>query len=302
LYDIVDDTPVQLCPRPITPDERVFDTGLVYGAVVEDPKDGLKSVLNRPEFEGLTSGILAFSLSQALDYALELFARDERVRIKDPMASNSEGQHIAETLEDVERIVLAYPNLAETGLMLMPHLARVDNRYTVGRLDLGPHGSYDYMGHEVETVDDHGHIVFGGGDIAVARTEDVLALEAARRRLGIAPQVLAMGRVALRRFAGIAAIAGRVSFDILTGVTDGGRQLTEVVDMTARVGGHDPLKVELIRASQAGNVRVAYGSGRLHYAQPGEILRVPRAGKNVYIDTPTLVSTTEITDITGDVL
>ncbi len=134
LAPVAGDTDVQLCSRAITSDERLFDA--TYGCVVADPADGLKSVLYRPEFGAHADGIVTQSPAEARAYATELLQRGDRIRVKDPAQSDGDGQFVVAGFEELDAIT-DHPLLRTTGLVLMPEIARITGRFSIGRINLG---------------------------------------------------------------------------------------------------------------------------------------------------------------------
>ena len=292
LQDVVGDTNVQLLPTAVTEANIIVDRNngdLVYGCIVENPNDAYKSAFfNGNEF---AAGVVAFDVDSAMRYASQQLRAGNTVRIKDPRQSDGDGQIAATTIEDVADFVANYDDLAKTGLVLMPDMLILD-RFSAGVIDLGQHGEYRYYGREHVTPHE-GREVFGGGDLAVARTLDHDRLHtAAEQKLYIPPEVRVLADAAIGFYRKQVKHAGRVSVDVLEGITNNGRKLTTVVDVTPRVGGHTPTEALAIRALNQTKADVAHASGRLLY-NPAE---TPKTGTN-FVDTPSLVINAAVTGV-----
>ncbi len=292
LKTIVDDTNVQLCPRAITPGERVFgdeDEAIIYGCIVDDLRDGYKTALyTGNEF---TEGIAAYSVDEALRYASQVLEDGNKVRIKDPRHSNGSGQQVAETIEEVTSIVRGYDDLQHGGLVLMPDLEQIFNRYSAGRIDLKQHGTYDYYGYE-DVVNHEGHEVFGGGEILLARHANKPNLEAAADRHDIPSAVRKLANKALDLYAKQVVHMGRASVDVVDGVTHNGSRLLTVIDVTPRVGGHtaaETLAIASLKASGDPD-QVVRAHGRLQYNPTP----TTDSEGTKFVDTPSLVITASV--------
>ncbi len=292
LEPVVGDTDVQLCPRAITPDEAVVDRrggGLVYGCVVNTERDGLKTALySGHEF---ATGIAAYSLDEALRYANQLLHQGNLVRIKDPRHSDGDGQSVASSLEEVANIVDGYGPLAQTGLVLMPDMESVLDRYTAGRINLGQHGAYRYYGHEY-AMPHEGRSVFGGGDIVLGRDSARPHLEEVAEQSGVPQHIRRLADAALSFYQRQIVYMGRASVDVIRGITHNGSELTTVVDQTPRVGGHTAAETLGIAALRSERARAAKASGRLLYSPAS----TPHSGTN-FVDTPTLVINAVVTEV-----
>lgn len=282
------DADIQLVPRAITEDERLFgDNGLVYGCVVRKIEDGYKSVLYDGTLGRYSYGEVARSPEEAGALAIDEAKKGNRLRLKDPLESDAQGQYVAASYEEAVEIFI---EADRDVLVAMPHMVQIDGRYSVGRIDLGEYGTFGYIGREVTTQND-GQEVYGGCDIALAHHPLITVGSEAGRKLEIPDFVVAMGLYAINRYHGVATHIGRVSFDVLSGYTDNGQHLADVVDITPRVGGTTPAEVLAIEHLRSSNELQAYARSVLVY-DPTE---KPITGTN-FIDTPTLLVNAGVID------
>ncbi len=215
--------------------------------------------------------------------------------MKDPRASDGRGQSIADTPEEVAALFDDTATLESTGLVVMPHIAAVTDRYSIGHIRLGPFGTYTYLGRE-HIIDHDNNSVYAGADLAVMPSDEAAALEHAAQTLEVPPKIIYLAQQALQHFEALAVYDGRVSVDILCGRSDNGQLLSAVVDITPRVGNNTPPEVEAIKAlcEQGTGQHVAYASGQLYYISK-ETPAISKAAR--YIDTESLVSTAVVTDV-----
>ena len=270
---------MQLCPRAITPDEVVVD-GRVYGCVVSDLTAGYKSVL----YKANNIGIATQSDQEALDYVKESLEAGNRVRMKDPRESDGMGQSVVETTEKAEAVLESFDALTTTGIVLMPHIARITDRLSFGHINFNGAGSFQYVGREEVLRRDECE-VFAGADIALTYG-DKLHNERAMHQLDIDPLAREVAQRAIAHFKNQTLHSDRVSVDVLSGYTDNGTKITAAVDVTPRVGGNTPAEVLAIQALTTQSAGVAYASGRLVYSpEPG----VCPEGATTFVDTDTLL-------------
>jgi len=272
---------VQLCPKAIMPDEVVVgEHDVVYGAVVQKPADGLKSVLYA---ESGDRGGMAYSAAEAVNLAQGFLAQGERVRIKDPAESDGRGQHTVDGESGVAAIAGTYPGIAEHGLVIMPHLEIADDgRFSVGMVDFGPGGAGIRIAREFTTTHPDGSQVRGGGELAMVRSGDEEALTIASQELGVPERVISAGLEAIERYLKIAKRVGCVSVDVISGKTDSGRDLTLVVDITPRVNGFSGEEVLAMRElAQNPDAQVVFAHDHLSYnanrrtqINPGDLVLV----------------------------
>lgn len=289
LGPVVEDIPTQLCSRAITLEEQLYPDGLTYGCVVDSPDSGLKTVIYDHDKE---NGLHTRSLEVAVSYAETILQSGERVRIKDPSESDGNGQYsissISELVETLEKMGV----LSEYGVVIMPHLDDIQDRFTTGYINLGHLKRFSYIGREyVQTHQDRE--VFIGGDIGIYKTGDKAGEKVVIDKLHIPQSVARLSELALRQSILSMHHAGRVSVDTIVGKTDTGRSLTAVVDLTPRVGGHTPAEVLGIAALSSSSSRIAFATGRLHYVPKEDDII---AGER-FVDTDSLVIAAKVNDV-----
>lgn len=290
LEPVVDGTDIQLCPRAIAPEEQLFADGIVYGCVVEQPQDGYKSAL----YTTGNAGIHARFYEQAGVYADQIFEQGNRVRVKHPDQLNGHGQYTVESIDELYTQLDSYDQFDSNGIVLMPHLTHIDDRFSAGRINLGTSGNYEYIGRELMGIHD-GEETFIGGDLIVARHDARLQLDKAAEKHTIPATVRRLARRTLDAYAAQVIHAGRYSVDIISGTTDNGQRLIAATDITPRVGGHTPTESMAIAALHENDATVAFASGRLHY-DPSE--RITPSGVR-FIDTPSLIMSAEVQEVRG---
>lgn len=322
------DTDVQLCPRAIYENERIVGPeGIIYGAMVKKKRHGYKTVLYNSDMGISSTGRLAHSINAAFSYADQQLRMGNRVRLKDAKESDGQGQYTAGSEEEVleyatilfktnqddyayrepsfvdemhstpddlrrlSRQLRIDAEAAATGVVIMPHLEEITDQFTIGMIDLGRAGQFRYAGRETTVVHD-GQAVYGGSEIGLARVEDIGVFTDVSRHFEIPKLALALGENAIERYEELALAVGRVSFDVIVGRTRNDTKLTEVVDVTPRVGGVTPAEVLAIRELASGTSGVMYARSRLLY-NPRQR---PTNGTN-FVDTPTLIINAEVTSV-----
>lgn len=288
---VVGDSSTQLCSRAITKDEVAFDDGIVYGCVVTTPEDGLKTILYQDN--NANTGKLVHDFSGAYTYLEHTLENGQRIRLKDPRESDGAGQFTIGSVDELDNAISSLQGIPSSGLIVMPHMQTIVDRYAFGEINLSDHGSFDYVGREY-VLDHEGRETFGGGDIAVTRRGDLRAQREAHQALAIPPRVYELARRALSLTGPKMLHAGRFSVDILDGIADNGHRFVETSDFTPRVGGHTPAEVLAIDALKRTSSRLAMASTRLQYNPSGGT----RTGV-AFVDTPTLLATAEVTDVKG---
>jgi len=295
LNELVGETNLQLCPRAILDAERYFDdsSALIYGCVVDRLEDGEKSALYLAD-DDHCNGTVVWQTECGLDYAQQIIQAGNQVRLKDPRESDGRGQVTASTLQEVKAALQDHPSLETNGMVVMPHLVEVTDRVSIGRIRLGPLGTYAYIGREFVTRRNESD-VYAGADLAVVNNATTEGLKTAADQLGIDPKSIDLARGALLGFEKLALHVGRVSVDILSGRVDNGDTILTVVDLTPRIGNNTPPEVEAIKALRDNGAQghVAHVRCRLHYDPTDSN---PPAGVR-YIDTNSLIATTTVTDL-----
>ena len=286
LKEVVGDSNVQLCPRAITPDEQIFPeaTSCVYGVVVREKKDGYKSILYTDNF-GHRHGITTSNPEDAVTYVTSQIRKGNRVRMKDPRESDSQGQHTVESVDQMMPIFEEIVKNTELGCVFMPYLPVIRERISVGRIVLGQFGAYTYFGREETTLRDN-TVVYGGTELGLFRSNMSEAEISVRKHFGIPPKLTDLGKTALDRYSRVAISIGRVSVDVIEGITDSGETICDVIDLTPRAGGTTPAEILAIREIHQGKDSPCYASSKLIY-NPNLNTR-PKSGIN-FIDTDTLI-------------
>ena len=291
LEPVVGETDVQLCPRAIVPEEKIFHEkdSIVYGAVVDQLDAGYKSALYNGSAGHNTSAISTIDVERVLNYAMSLFLTDRKVRIKDPLESDGQGQYVISNIYDLKNLL--HGPLANKEVVAMPHLDTVFDRVSVGMIALKKAGCYVYIGRETMIKHD-GREVYGGTDLGLCRLENRTLLEQIAYHFDIPFSILCMGQQAIKNYCEGLHVAevGRVSVDILNGKHDNDSEARAmVVDVTPRVGGATPAEVLAIGAIHATPGALALARTQLLYNP----VQSPQTGTN-FIDTETLVINAKI--------
>jgi len=136
LIPIIGDADIQLCPRAITENERIFSdpNSQIYGAVVKEVEHGHKSILYSDLFNN--SGIATTDLESAILYATDQFQKGNRIRVKDPSESGGYGQHTIKSIDQLAPIFNQITNGNEFGIVLMPYMNKIINRLSIGKVAL----------------------------------------------------------------------------------------------------------------------------------------------------------------------
>ncbi len=294
LKEVVEGSNVQLCPRAITPGEQIFkESGaIVYGAVVKDISDGYKSVLYSPRFSALGNrGIATANPQKAAEYTARQLTAGNRVRIKDPHESDGQGQHIAETIDDTLDIFQSINSDNKLGVVLMPHLEKVMQRISIGRIALGGLGTFYYIGRE-KTLIHQGVECYGGTSLGLFHGGSRTRQAEVEQRLDIPSSLSRMGIAALGSYEKLVLAMGRVSVDVIEGVTDNGTRLQDIIDITPRVGGTTPAEVLAIREIHKDKNAVCFSASQLLYNPNAS----PKTGTN-FIDTSSLVINAQVQEV-----
>ncbi len=284
---------VQLCPRAITEDEQLFgNDGLLYGVVVGSYEDGYKSVLYRGDFNDEAKklqGLFTSDVNKANTYISNELSIGNRVRLKDPKESDGNGQYTVETVEDGVEIFNQI-KASSHGVVLMPHVCDFTHKISVGHINLGQFGVFEYLGVEENTVV-RDRQVYGGTSIGLfdVVTDRRSLVEA---KLEIPSHLSLAGIRAIGQYYQVAKKVGRVSVDVIEGYTDNGTKLASVIDITPRVGGVSPAEVLAIRELADGSGFVCFSSSRLIF----DPVTIPKTGKN-FIETSTLIINAYIDEV-----
>lgn len=276
---------IQLCPRAILEEERVSKEGLVYGVVVNKLRDGLKSILYE---SNSAKGIAAANLSEAIQYSRQELQKGNRVRVKDSGQSDSQGQYIAENLDQVA----TYFDLAGEDCVLMPNIKEVNHRTSVGVIYLGSLGVFCYLGREYSTKNCDKE-VYGGTEIGLFALKNQSAVQKVAHTLEIPSKLFEVGLQSIAKYKKCVKTLGRVSVDVLQGVTDIEEDFYDSVDITPRVGGATPAEVLAIKEVVEDNETICYANSRLIYDPQKTIL----TGKN-FVNTDSLIINAEVKETT----
>jgi hypothetical protein len=172
----------------------------------------------------------------------------------------------------------------------MPHLNELLHRVSVGRINLGRFGVYSYFGTEDNIIHD-GQNVYGGTSIGLF-ANSYAGRSLVVRKLEIPEHLVNAGLAAIEHYHQIASTIGRVSVDVIEGITDNGSRLTSVVDITPRVGGVTP--AEILAIGEVGDNResICFSTSQLIYNPE----YIPKTGKN-FIETNTLIINARIDEV-----
>lgn len=289
---IVQEQDVQLCPRAITSDDRLFDdTAITYGAVVRDMSHGDKSILYDHRFNLPNQlGIATNDEDEAVAYVSRQFTLGNRVRVKDAVESDGRGQHTIETEEDARRVFSDLQLNNRSDVVLMPHL-EIQRRISVGRIALGSLGKFYYLGDEF-TTQHHQDTVYGGTTLGLFHESKSDGRVAAEQQMDISPAAVSLGLYAINQYDHVALSADRVSVDVIEGYTDNGTFVRNVVDLTPRVGGTTPAEILAIQEVVDDPSSLAIARSQLLY-QPK--IR-PSTGVN-FVDTDSLIINAEVLEV-----
>ena len=232
--------------RSKTPQGRPL---VFIGTVVKVPSDGYKSALyglNTPGTVDLTgSGIATDCIKCLAKYREDQEKEDSPTRIKDPKASDSNGQFVVENPDEMYSAVNEIGNGEKVEVVAMPNLQEIKDRISVGAIKIGKF-VYLHIGRE-KTATYNGKEVYGGTNGVVVKAGDNTALELACIELDIDPSIVELGLEALRRYCKLAS-SGLVSVDVISGFAENGEEFEGVVDVTPRIGGATPMQIVAIEA------------------------------------------------------
>ena len=223
---------------------------VIIGTVVKAPSDGYKSALyglNTPGTNDLTGSGIATDCFKCLAKYREYQENiGNLTRIKDPKASDSNGQFVVNNLNETFHAVKEIGNGKNVEVVAMPNLQVINDRISVGLINLGKFGIYLHIGRE-KTAMYNGKEVYGGTKGVVVKAGDKIALELAYIELDIDPSIVELGLEALRRYCKLAS-SGLVSVDVISGFAENGEEFEGVVDVTPRIGGATPMQIVAIEA------------------------------------------------------
>ncbi|HBP6463244.1 TPA: DUF3182 family protein [Pseudomonas aeruginosa] len=223
------------------------------------------------------TGVSAFSLADAHRAGARLLAEGP-VRAKLAEACGGLGQHVARDLDELDGWLagLEERQLA-LGLVLEANLERVVT-HSVGQVRVNGF-LMSYHGHQHQTRNRRGELVYAGSDLLVARGgyAELLALDLARE----VRQAIEYARI----FDTAAAIffpacfASRRNYDVAQGVDSRGRERFGVLEQSWRVGGASSAEIAALEAFRAepGLAAVRASSFEIH-----EDKRLPDNSRVIY--------------------
>jgi hypothetical protein len=227
--------------------------------------DGWSDAFGRRVRDVVLPGYSAFSRDDAREGARRLLPSG-RVRVKLPASAGARGQHIVESVADMESLLdgLSDPDLAQQGLLLELELDPVTT-LSVGHVTLGD-TTLAYHGTQWLTRDNADQEVYGGSELTCVRGGwDAL------ERLDVPANVrraVHQARVYDEATAEYAIIASRRNYDVGQGRDGVGREQSGVFEASWRVGGASPAELAafhvLAGSPEINRVRVvtveAYGA------------------------------------------
>jgi hypothetical protein len=189
-------------------------------------------------------GYTVFSRHDAVRAAQRLL-RLGPARLKPPLSSRGQDQHVGRTVADVERLLGRYrtPDLEECGLVLEADLRDIVT-LSVGRTEIDEI-MVAYYGTQRTAIDNAGQSVYGGSELTVVRGgwEALEALEL--------PRALALATVQARTYDAAMAdypgfFASRRNYDIGQGVDSSGIWRSGVLEASWRIGGSSTAELAAI--------------------------------------------------------
>jgi hypothetical protein len=190
-------------------------------------------------------GYTVFSRHDALRAARRLL-RLGLARLKPPLASRGQDQHIVRTVADVERLLEQYrsPEFDECGLVLEADLRDVVT-LSVGRTEIDEI-MVAYYGTQTTTTDNAGQSVYGGSDLIVVRGGwEALEDLQLPRALALAIAQARAYDAAMAEYPGF--FASRRNYDIGQGVDSSGIWRSGVLEASWRIGGSSTAELAAIK-------------------------------------------------------
>jgi hypothetical protein len=194
-------------------------------------------------------GFTAFTSDDAYRAGLRLLERGA-VRIKPVHATGGRGQQTARDRSALDACLAALDaaEIARHGLVLEENLEQPAT-YSVGQVHVGQMVA-SYYGCQRLTFDNHGHQVYGGSDLTVARGDfDALlklSFPAEIRRAVRQARVFHGAVEAL--FPGF--FASRINYDVAVGLNGAGQRRSGVLEQSWRVGGASGAEIAALEAFQ----------------------------------------------------
>lgn len=236
----------------VVPHAFVATKAITHGVVSADARvpagwsHALAALLDGVVIEGCT----AFSREDARRAGARLL-RGGPVRLKRVTGIGGAGQAIARDVDEFEAALgaLANEELADAGVVVERNLEETVT-YSIGALQVGGR-RISYYGTQCSTRNHHGHEVYGGSDLVVAKGGfDALA------RVGIPPPIRAALTWALRYDAIVtrefpAFFASRRNYDIVQGRDAHGTLRGGVLEQSWRFGGASAAEIAALHAFAA---------------------------------------------------
>ncbi|MGX9115406.1 DUF3182 family protein [Mesorhizobium sp. BHbsci] len=190
-------------------------------------------------------GYTVFSRHDALRAAQRLL-RLGPARLKPPLSSRGQDQHIVRTVADVERLLERYRShdLDECGLVLEADLREIVT-LSVGRTEIDEI-MVAYYGTQRTVTDNAGQSVYGGSDLIVVRGGwEALQDLQLPRALALAIVQAKAYDAAMAEYPGF--FASRRNYDIGQGVDSSGTWRSGVLEASWRIGGSSTAELAAIK-------------------------------------------------------
>ena len=280
--------PYHFLPTPITQEQGekhgMKSADDFYGAMVDYLQHADKGQLHEvvPDAENIPAhysaefaravrevvlpGYTAYSQEDAIKAYLKLkkeLSDKEKIRLKDPSASDCDRQFVLESEAHLRAILdrIFHPFPFENGLVLEQNLNDVST-ITGGKVRVNG-STYQFIGNQVETSipspKGGRKTVYGGGDLLVTNSyisQDMLT--PSQQEL-----TLRLGRT-YDAYSTLAPHVSRISFDMVSGHDSHGNEAHGITDPTMRVGGNDPSVIESMHHLNDSN-RIVKAQTRLVY-------------------------------------
>jgi len=240
----------------------------LFGAVVAHPFVATKSITHHIVHDGATAprgwtphfaaavegcvlrGYTAFAHADAHRAGRSLLAHGA-VRVKRATGIGGGGQVVVDDADALADAVadLDAEELAWAGVVLEENLADVET-YSVGRVEVGGLVA-TYCGTQCLTSSNHGHEVYGGSELLVARGdyETLRVLDLAPAMRAAIDAALCYDRAADAHFEGF--MASRRNYDVVRGLDREGRPRLGVLEQSWRIGGASPAEAGALEAFKA---------------------------------------------------
>jgi len=138
----------------------------------------------------------------------------------------------------------------------------------------------------------NGQETYGGTSLGIFHNRSLINEELVRDRFDISPTLKNLGMRALAIYDTIAISSGRVSVDVVEGITDNGKLIQSVIDITPRVGGTTPAEILAISEIYKNPNATCFASSKLIYNPTSK----PTNGVN-FVDTNTLIINAQIHEV-----